>query len=187
MMMILSEIILNNSKELNIPLVSLKIVNNFDMTQINVGNLVIREYYNKEKNVYSYIKETMIVTKVIKNNNLTVYLNSIATIENSSEGGSENQVAKVNPYELVLFYINGKWFNTNDIVDSNGHILSGNSKRREYIQADMDTSKCEHLIAINPDGIIKRQEISDNTLVEKDGKIVTPPVVVPVMDIPEWC
>jgi hypothetical protein len=99
-------------------------------------------------------------------------------------------MAYVNPFATNLFYQNGKWYQTNDVVDENGHIMLSNNRKLnalDNVKAALDQPgvRCEKLEVINRDQIVGRYSIVDGKLVEENGVSVNKNV--PYMNIPEWC
>ena len=170
----LSNYIFNINNRLNRGLISKNIViDPYDLTY-NIGNLVIREYYTRNKKGYTYGRETMIISNIIRNEYIGLQLQTVVSINGNT--------ALVDPNLQTLFLYNNKWVNTLDDVDQNGNIIDDPTGLPDL---NGDNIRCEKLSLINVDQVVKRTYISQNKFYEKDGLINNDPA--PEMDTPDWC
>ncbi|HLX53953.1 MAG TPA: hypothetical protein VKR58_08425 [Aquella sp.] len=154
----------------------------FDLKKgINVGNLVIREYYTTDKEKYTYMKETAIVTKIINNSHPIVKIKLVVNIENG--------FAYVNPFAINLIYKNGKYYQIEMDIDNDGNsvvydVHRGLILRDNNIDSD-SLIVCEKIDPIIQNQGIPRYYVEDSIVLEEAGKSVKYPA--PSMEIPSWC
>jgi len=72
-----------------------------DYTKFEVGNLVIKEHFEKGESSFSYIKETMIIIDIKKNGVLTLTLKPVIFLD-------KNKIY-VNDYEETFYFENNSW------------------------------------------------------------------------------
>ena len=140
------------------------------MDTLYVGNLVMREFYIKDGMSFTYIKEPMVISKVINNKYPMVFLRSIASIENT--------VATVSKYNHKLIYVDEKWIASDDIINGNINI----SEDKNF---NLKNVHCEQLLKVTLADVKGRYAIIDNVVIEDDGKISNREAAL--MDIPAWC
>lgn len=150
---------------------------------LSTGNLAIREYYTSNKGEkYTYMRETVIVTSIINNNNhLIVSVKLVAGIDAGN--------AFVNSFPINLVYKGGKYYQIKEEMDADGNSIAYDENYSVVLRDNnIDTDNlvtCSQLMPINSNEAVFRYYVEDSIVFEDGGKSTE--YAAPQMKIPGWC
>ena len=130
-----------------------KLIGPINVNDINIdenfqiNNLVIKEYFKKENDgTFSYTNETMIVSDIFNQNDLTLVLKNVIVLENKYN----LLKAYVSNYEETFHYIDDLWKSELDFNSNN---------------------TCDNITLINQNDFVYRTNISKGYMFEENGKL----------------
>ena len=133
----------------------------FNKNVLNVGNLIIKEYYKKENDeTFSYSRETMIITDVYNNHLEKIKIQPVIKVDKSAN------IAYIDQYDETIYLVNGKWVNEGNM--------------------DKDIS-CDNISPILNNNYVYKTLISKGYLFEKDGIQIKNLERINDFEKPEWC
>ena len=128
---------------------------------LNIGNLIIKEYYRKESDgTFSYSKETMIITDLYDNHLEKMKIQPVIKIDKI------NNIAYIDQYDETVYMMNGRWVNESNM--------------------DKDIS-CDNIVPILNNNYIYKTLISKGYLFEKEGIKTSQITKAEEFEKPEWC